>query len=108
VAELGEGLIELGDLVALGQVGVEVIFAGEDGAFPDLAVEGERGEGGEFDGALVENGERSGEAEADRADVGVGRSAEFVGAAAEGLGLGEELDVDLETDDRLVFGADFG
>ncbi len=108
VAVLGEGLVELGDLIALGQVGVEVVFAGEDGAFADLAVESERGEGGELNGAAVEDGQRTGEAEADGADVGVGRRAEFVGAAAEGLGLGEELDVDLEADDGFVFGADFG
>ena len=42
VAVLGERLVVLRDLVALGQVGVEVVFAGEDGAFADLAVEGQR------------------------------------------------------------------
>ena len=72
-AVLGEGLVELGDLVALGQVGIEVIFAGEDGAFADLAVKGERGQRGEFDGAAIEDGQRTGQAEADRADVGVRR-----------------------------------
>ena len=71
IAVLGERLVELGDLVALGQVGIEVVFAGEDGALADLAVEGEGGQGGELDGALVEDGQGSGQAEADRADVGV-------------------------------------
>ncbi len=107
-AMLGEGLVELGDLVALGQVGIEVIFAGEDAALADLAVEGEGGQGGELDGALVEDGQGSGQAEADRADVGVRARAEVVGAAAEGLGRGEELDVDFESDDGFVLGQNVG
>ncbi len=38
-AMLGDGLVELRDLVALGQVGIEVVFAREDGALAHLAVE---------------------------------------------------------------------
>ncbi len=102
------GLSNWRDLVALGQIGIEVVFAGEDGAFADLAVEGERGQDGELDGLLVEDGQGSGQAEADGADVGVGLGAEAVGAAAEGLGLGEELDVDFESDDGFVLGENVG
>jgi hypothetical protein len=107
-AVLGERLVELRDLIALGEIGIEVIFAGEDRAFADLAMEGERGQRGEFDCAPIQDGQRARQAEADRTDVGIGRRSEAVGAAAEGLGLGEELDVDFEPDDGLVFGADFG
>ena len=103
-AVLGDGLVELRDLVALGQVGIEVVLAREDGALADLAVEGERGQRGELDGLGVEHGQRAGQAEADRADIGIGRGAEVVGAAAEGLGRGEQLDVHFEPDDGLVFG----
>ena len=105
---LGESLVELGDLVTLWQIGIEVVLAGEDGTLADLAVEGERGQRGELDGALVEDGQGSGQAEANGADVGVGRGAEAVGAAAECLGLGEELDVDFESDDGFVFGENVG
>ena len=85
---LGDGLVELRDLVALGGVGVEVVFAGEDAGFADLAADGAGGENGELDGTAVEDGKGAGEAEAGGADVGVGLSAVAVEAAAEGLGLG--------------------
>ena len=45
-AVLGDGLVELRDLVALGGVGVEVIFAGEDAGLADFAADGLGGEHG--------------------------------------------------------------
>ena len=104
VAVLGERLVELADLVALGKIGIEVVFAGEDGGLVDLEVERLRGLDGEFDRLAVEHRQRAGHAEADGADVGVGLGAEDVGAAAEDLGLGEQLHVHFETDDSLVLG----
>ena len=104
----GEREFELGDLVALGKVGVEIIFAGEAGVFVDGAVEGERGAAGHFDDALVQDGKSAGQAEADGAGVGVGGVAEAGGAGAEDFCFGEELGVDFEADDGLVFGEDFG
>ena len=53
----------------------------------------------------VEHRQRAGQPEAHRADVGVRRIAEVGGAAAEDLGLGQQLDVDFESDDRLVLRA---
>ena len=50
----------------------------------------------------VEHRQRAGQAQADRADVGVGRRAEAGGAAAENLGGGGELDVHFEADHRLI------
>src|SRR6185437_12227185 len=41
---LGQRLVVLGNLIALGQVGVEVILAGEDGARADFAIQSERGQ----------------------------------------------------------------
>src|SRR5579864_7597417 len=66
-----------------------------------LAVEGGPDPHGELDGLAVEHGQRPGEPEAHRADVGVGLVAERVAAPAEQLGLGPQLAVHLETDDRL-------
>ena len=106
-AMLGERLIELRNLVALGQVGIEVVFAGKDGAFANLAIDSGCGQHGELDCALVEHRQRARQPEADRADVGVGRRAELRRTAAEGLGPGEQLHVDFEADDRLIFGQDF-
>ena len=106
-AVLGDRLVELRNLVALGQVGIEVVLAREDGALAHLAVERQRGQRGELDGLGVEHRQRAGQPEADRADVGVGRGAEVVGAAAEGLGGGQQLHVDFESDDGLVLGQNF-
>ena len=72
------------------------------------AIDRESGAHSHFDGAFVENGERAGEAEADRARVGVRRIAKPRGAAAENLGFGEELDVDFQADNWLVLGEQFG
>ena len=107
-AVLGDGLVELRDLVALGQVGIEVVLAGEDGALAHLAVDGQSGQRGELDGLGVEHRQGAGQAQADRADVGVGRRAEVIGAAAEGLGRGQQLDVNFESDDGLVLGQELG
>ncbi len=104
----GERQFVLGDLVALGQIGIEIVFAGEPRMLVDRAIEGKRGAHGHLDGALVQNGKRARKAEADGADVSVRRIAEPRGAAAEDLRFGEELDVDFKTDDGLVFRQDFG
>ena len=50
-------------------------------------------------------GSAPGKSEAYRADVGVWRIAELCGASAEDFRLGQQLDVDLKPDDRLVLGA---
>src|SRR5207249_7534658 len=72
------------------------------------AVQGKGGAHGHFDGALVEHGKCAWEAEADRTDIGVGRIAEAGGAAAEDFCAREELHVDFEADDGLVFGEHVG
>ena len=56
----------------------------------------------EVDRLLVGDRQRSRLAEADRAGVRVRRRAELELAAAEHLRLGQQLDVDLEADHRLV------
>src|SRR4029077_18231631 len=98
----------LRDLVALGQVRIKIIFAREARVLVHSAVDGQSGAHGHFNGALVENGQRAGKTEADGADVGVRRIAETRGAAAENFRFGEELDVDFQADDRLVFGKELG
>ena len=51
-----------------------------------------------LDGLLVQNRQGAGEAEADRADVRVGFSAESGAAGAEHFALGVDLAVDFQTD----------
>src|SRR5437879_8781877 len=96
----------LGDLVALGKVGIEIVFAGEARTLVHGAIQGDRGAHGHFDRAFVQDGKRAGETEAHRTDVRVWRIAETRRAAAEDFGFGEKLYVDFEADDRLVFRQD--
>src|SRR6185312_5410279 len=102
VPVLAERLVELADLVALRQVGIEVVLPREAAGHAQAAAEGERGADGHADRVAVEDRERAGQAEAHRAHVRVGRRAEFGRATAEDLGPREELRVDLQPDDRLV------
>ena len=100
-AGAAERSLILADLIALRQVGVEVILAREDGALGDLAVEGEPEQDRHLDRAPVRDGQRAGMGEADRAGVRVlGRAVREL-AAAEHLGARLEMGVHLETDDRL-------
>ena len=95
-------LVVLGDLVALGQVGIEVVLAVEDRARRELGAEREADHQPEVHGAGVGHGQAAGQPQADRAGARVGRLAEGQLAAAEHLRGGRELHVDLEADDRLV------
>jgi len=105
---LGDGLVELRDLVALGQVGIEVVLARENGALAYLAVDTERGQCGEVDGLRIEHRQRAGQPQTDRTDIGVRRRAEVIGTAAEGLGDGQQLHVDFEPNHGLILGKHFG
>ena len=100
--------LKLGDLVALRKIGIEIVFAGEAGAFVDGTVEGQGGAHAQFDSAFVEDRKSAGESETDGASVGIGRVAEARGATAKDFGMGEELRVDFQADDDLVFGEEFG
>ena len=88
VAAGGKRKLELGNLVALGKVGVEIILAGKARVFVDGAVDGERRAAGHFDDAFVQHRKSAGEAQADGAGVGVGRVAEAGGAGAENFCCG--------------------
>src|SRR5258705_12941949 len=97
----GERLIELRDLVALGEIGIEIILARKDALRMHRAAECERAADGETDGGAVGGGQCARQAETDGADLRVGRRTERRGAAAEHLGLRAELHVRLEPDDRF-------
>src|ERR1039457_3942127 len=103
---LGHRLVILRDLVALRQIGVEIILAGESRDSAHLAAQREGALDGQFHGFAAEDGKGAGKSEADRTHVGVGRCAEAGGTAAEDLGGRGQLDVDFESDYRLVAGAD--
>jgi hypothetical protein len=104
IAVLGKRLIVLRNLVALGEVWIEVILAREDRVLADLAVERHGREYRELYCLPIQHGQGTRQAETHRADIGVRGISELGRAAAEDFGLSQELDVDFESDDRLVPG----
>ena len=103
-AAAAEGRFVLADLIALGQVGIEVVLASEDRAVRDRAAERLARLDRHLHHLAVERRQGPGQAQADRAHLRVRRRAEGGGAGAEDLALGQELGVDFESDDRLVIG----
>jgi hypothetical protein len=97
-----EGQVVLGDLVVLREVRVEVVLPVELGVGRDRAVEGEGGAEAELERRAVEDGQGAGVAEADGADLRIGRRAELDRARAEQLGPRLQLDVGLDADDEFV------
>ena len=101
-AVVADRLVVLRGLVILRHVRVEVVLPGHAAPLGDLAVEGQTDADGRLDGVAVDGRHRSGKTQADRADVGVGILLGVRGTSAEHLGRRRQLDVDLESDDRLV------
>src|SRR5690606_13000134 len=97
----GERLLELADLVSLGQVGIEVALPRPHAAWVHRAVEGERRREGEPDGLRVHGGQGARQPQAHGADVRVRRLAERHPVTAKELPLGPELHVDLHADDDV-------
>jgi hypothetical protein len=97
----GDRLVVLRGLEVLRHVRVEVVLPREPAPLGDLAVQRQADADGRLDAFRVEHRQRAGQAQADRADLGVGLGAELRRAAAEHLRGGAELDVHLEADDRV-------
>ena len=103
-AVLGQRLVELRNLVALGQVGIEIILAREDRPLAHLAVERQRSQRGKFDGLCVQHRQRAGQPQANGADVRVRVRSEMIGATAKCLCGREQLHVHFKADHWLVLG----
>ena len=106
VAVERDRLVVLGDLVVLRLVGVEVVLPREAAPGRDLAVEREADADGRLDRGRVERRQRTRQTQAHRADLGVGLGPEVRRAPAEHLGGRRQLDVDLQTQDRVEAGHD--
>jgi len=102
LAALHHRNFKLADLVALGQVGVEIVFAGENAHGRNVGAEGQS----QFDSASnslsVHHGQRAGQRQVYGAGLRVGFGAEGRGGAAEDLALRGKLGVGFEADDDLV------
>ena len=81
-APLGAGPVVLRDLIVFGGVGVKIVFPVELREPRNLAVQQVAREHRQAERLFVGDGQHSGQAEADRADVGVRIGPEGVGATA--------------------------
>ena len=99
----GDGLIELGNLVGFGQIRIIVVLPVELAVALDLAVDGQGKPQGKFHHLLVDDGQSPGHAQAHRAYMGVGGTAEFRRAGAESLGLGFQFCMDFQTNYGCIF-----
>src|SRR5262249_44825813 len=101
LAMLAQRLVVLRDLVALRQVGIEIVLAIEFRLLANATAEPESGLDGEIERVLVQYRQYAGLRGADRADSRIGNAAESDFTSAEQLGIRCELHVHLETDDRF-------
>ena len=102
VALEADRLVVLRRLEVLGHVRVEVVLPREPAPLRNFAVQRQPDPDRRLDRLAVDDRHRAGQAQAGRADLGVRVGAELRRAAAEHLGHGVELDVDLEAQRRVV------
>jgi len=101
-AVMADRQIQLGDLVVLGIIRIEIILPVKFAILVDTAVGSQTYGQGIFHHLLIENRQGAGHTGAHRAGMGVGRSSELGGASAEDLGSGSQLYMNLQTYDCFV------
>ena len=101
-AVLAKRQVVLGDLICLGQVGIEVVLPVLLGKMGNGAVGGKSRLDGVFHHLSVQGGQGARQTHADRTALRVGGGSEIGGAGAEDLGFGFQLNVDLKTDDHFI------
>ena len=92
-------VLVLADLIALRQIGIEIVLAVEHRAMIDLRLEAEAGADRLRDAFLVDHRQHARHGRVDQRDLAVGLAAEFGRGAGEQLGLAGDLGVDLHADD---------
>jgi hypothetical protein len=97
-------LLVLRDLIALGQVGVEITLAGENAGASDIAIEGQGDAQGKLDGIAVDDGQYAGHSGADRADSTIGMAVGGIDHRAIAKHLRGRLEdgMHLKTDDGFI------
>ena len=100
-AVFGDRLVVLGDLVVLGQIGIEILLAVELAVLSDMQIQGQRGLHRILEHLLVEHRQGARQTAHHRVDVGVGVVAERGGRRREDLAGGAQLHVGLQADHRL-------
>src|SRR5215203_2712632 len=98
----GERLIELRDLISLGEIRIEIVFPREDRDWMNIATKCDCSARCKLDCLFIENRQRTRKRETDRTGVRIGSRAEISRASAERLALGFQLNVHLESDDHFI------
>ncbi len=96
-------LVILRNLVALGQVRIKIIFPRKDGNFIDPTLQGHSRQRREFHGFAIQNGQSSRKSQTNRAHISIWRIAKARRARAEDFRRGQQLNVDFESNNRLIF-----
>ena len=91
--------LELTDLIALGQIGVEIILAGEDRARRDLRADRQAKLDGTHHGLAIEYRQDAGQRDVDRVGLHIWLGAEGDAAAGKYLRFGSQLGVGFQPDD---------
>ena len=69
-------ILELADLIALGEIRIEIVLAVKDGALVDLRLQPKAGADRLANAFLVDDGKHAGHGRVDEADMGIGLGAE--------------------------------
>ena len=96
-------VVELADLIALRQIGVEVVLAVEAGILVDLRLDRHAGAHSLTDTFRIRNGQHAGHRRIDQRNLRVGLCAEFSRSSAEQLGIAGDLRVDFKANHDLPF-----
>ncbi len=94
-----DGQLVLADLVALGEIRVEVILPGEDRALSDMGRDRTAEAHGKDHRLAVEHRQDTGQPQVNGAGLGIGFGPEGGRCPGEDLGLSSKLGVDLQPDD---------
>ena len=103
LAVLDNRQVHLADLVALGEVRIEVVLAREHVFLVDLGVQRQAQADGLVHRGLVQHRQHAGEGQFHRGGLSVRLGAEGGAGAGENLGDGIELHMHLDTDDDFPF-----
>ena len=96
-----DGVIELRDLIALRQVGVEIVLAVKGGPEVDVCLEAKARAHRLFDAIFVDHRQHAGHRRIHKGHVRVGLGAELGRGPREELGIGAHLGMHLHADDQF-------
>ncbi len=93
----------LTDLIAFRQIRIEIVLARENARSSDFAMGRQAGLDCEIDDFFVQHRQDSGKTSANRAGVFIGCATELGRTAAKNFRFGEQMGVNFQSDDALVF-----